>query len=711
MADTMEETEFKAFCAELKKESPDMDKIKAGMEKYGMGQLSDAQKATFMAAMFPAPIAEGAKESEKLGFQNLNGIKNALNAMQQLQAEGKIDNDQMKAFLTEPNPENGKSVMTTVALETRAVEFKGKRMTDPDAKDKLAKNLEVTTDIQKTLGKLDYHTLMDAANTPDATKPEPKKYSNYLKTSQGQKSQLNDSLKESAENAPLEINGEEETMKIGGNENTGALTIDGKAKPLNVKVQAPQEEQNEEENPDKVATLDDGGRDSQHGKGDFHFSPVEEQDIINYMFKAWVIGGLNAGLEGTFKFGDWLVRAAIGGGERAPRASAVASQNQGSAGQGQGGTQRNNEDPTRRGSGYVDRMVDLGTRSSQAYNNFLLNGNRGDLEQYFAAMTQTVAKNIGKEVKDWKPIILIGADGKQEMPFKPSEHKEFIKQLNEIYQNNPEDFKKLMTQLPKTLNRVNSSFLQNVIVSAGQLQAIDFAAKNLGDSLEGKAEDKIRRDTLGKVNELLETAQQIQKKNTAEIVQDPNKKPTPEEQKKIAEATAKEFKGYMKEVAVKADTLRNLLGEHYEETDPTKKAALKKQIEAAKKEYDAVYNRYRNPNGDEKQDDKNKDDKGKDDKKKDDKKKDKPMGPDEAAREEERARDTDRKRTEKIDRSKAELEAEREVVTKRKERVEETKKRTGHDKKKTQTRTQTPSRIQAMATLPKRRRGMGGLGG
>lgn len=703
MADTMEETEFKAFCDELKKETPDMDKIKAGMEKYGMGQLSDAQKAIFQAAMFPAPVAEGAKESEKLGFQNLNGIKNALTAMQQLQTEGKVNNEQMKMFLTEPNPENGKSIMTTVALETRAVEFKSKHIEDTSTKAILDKNKEVTTAIQETLGKLDYELLRDAANTPDATKPEPKKYTNYVKTSQGQQSQLNDSLKKSAESHPLEIIAEEESVKVGGNENAEPLKVDSKAKPLDVKAKANPEEQNEEDKPDKVATLDDGGNDPKNGKGDWHFSPVEEQDIINYMFKAWVIGGLNAGLEGTFTFADWLVRAATGGVDRTPQASAVASNNSGNAGAGGSGGSRSSSSPSGRGAAYAGEIVKLGERSIQSYNEIMAGGNKTNSEEYLAVLTRNIKNNIGKNPKDWV-CETVTTDGVTTIPLDPKKNKDFIEALNDHYKKDPEGFKRFIEKMPKTMKGLNTSFMQNIMVSACHMQALDEAYFREAPKAGGAAKQLTPLEQLkvvipnAKIGEFLETVQQIEKKNRLETLGDANKKPTAEEQKKIAEAVQKEFLEYMKDVGTKANNLRDFVAEYHEEQDPTKKTALKKQMEAARKEYEDTYNKYRNPNGEE----------GRDKQAKDDKKKDKPMGADEAAHEEERAREKDRKRVDSVNKDSAEIEASREDVKKKKERVAETKKRTGHDKSNTQQ--QTSSRVRAMASLPRRRRGMGEMG-
>ena len=85
MVETVDTTkidvDFKAFCAELKSEKPDMSIIKNGIEKYGFGQLSDTQKAEFMKVLFPCPIPEGVKESSHLGLQNLKGIDCALSVM------------------------------------------------------------------------------------------------------------------------------------------------------------------------------------------------------------------------------------------------------------------------------------------------------------------------------------------------------------------------------------------------------------------------------------------------------------------------------------------------------------------------------------------------------------------------------------------------------------------------------------------------------
>ena len=704
MADTMEEDDFKAFCAELKKETPDMDKIKAGMEKYGMGQLSDSQKEIFQAALFPASVKLNAgdlgekkpvRESEKLGFQNMNGIKNALMAMQQLHKDGIIDDAQMKMFLTEPNSENGKSVMTMIALETRAVEFKAKHCQDAATKEILNKNKEVMTAIQETLGQLDYDLLKEVVNTPDASKPEPKKYVNYIKTSRGRESELNDSLRAAAERSPLEVTAEEESVKVGGT----PLEVDSKVQPLKVEPKKPaEEEEKPAEDEEKVATLDDGKNDSQNGKGGFQFTPVEQQDIIDYMFKAWIIGGMNLGFEGTFKFADWLVCAATSGTETSPKASAAASTRSGTGDGGRSGGDRSGGTPSGRGAAYVSEIVNLGNRSAQSYNAIFAAGGINDRE-YLATVIQNIQDNIGNNPSDWK-CKTVTVDGTDITPLDPRKNKDFINVLNEYYKNNPEGFKKLIENMPKTIKGLNTSFMQNIVASASHLEALETAYLR---EINGKRGTPIEQLKMvlpnAKMNEILETVEQIGKQKRLEILGDSSKKPTFEEQKKIAEATQKEFLDYMKNVGNAANNLRDLIGKHYEETDPTKKAAQKKQMENAWKEFEKAYNKYRDPDAEEERDPK----------KNDGGKKEKPMGPDEAARAEECARNTDYERGRRIEESRENIENGRREARQRKEKVKETKKRTGHNPTNTAQKPQF-SHARKGASMPIHRRKKDGMG-
>ncbi len=712
MADTMEDTEFKAFCAELKKETPDMDKIKAGMEKFGMGMFTDSQRAAFLSAMFPAPlklathtngVKNPVKETEKLGFQNLNGIKNALNAMQQLQMEGKVDNAQMKDFLLQTNPQTGKNVLTTVALNTWAAEFKDKRITEPEAKNKLDKNVNTMMDISETLGKLDYTTLSEAANTPDKSAHRPLKYADLAQKSFILQNALQNSKQNAAEKslqaAPkektaLNVNAEEESMKIGGT----PLTVNPAQKPLNVNTQP--ENQNPEDEKDKVATLDNGGNDSQTGKNDFNIQPVEQQDIIDYMFKTFVVGGMNLGLETTFKGMNALLGAICGRGST-PQASNVAvannqsGSNTGSSAGNSGGKSAASTSPA---GDYEGQIMAIGNRSVDSYNHLLLGGGNINSAEYLAVLVQNIKNNIGKEPQDWK-CQSIEVNGQTIIPFDPKKNAAFIKNLNEEYRHNPQEVMRYIDNTPKTVAGLNSDYTKSVLSVAAHLQAIEVAYQ--GEN--GRAiipVDKLRVvNPLGIMNEMLETTQQIGKQKRLEIMKDPNKTPTPEERKKIAKAMEAEFDLYANDVAQKAFKLRRLTAEHHTESDQTKKAALKKQMDAAYKEYQDAYNKYRDPNAQERPLDKNKEDKKN--------AKEKTMNLADAAHAEETARNTDNKRLESISKNNAEIAAGKENIKKKQKLVEETKARTGHKKENIQ----TSSRVQAMSGLPRHsRRGKGGMG-
>ena len=154
------------FMKEANKKNPDMDKLKTWLQQNDFFAMDESKKAEFLKAMFPTSD-KNVGEFKALGFENTKRLRNTVAAMQQLHADGVISDEQMKEFLVVQNPQNGQNILTCVALNLRAAEFKQQNMTDESSLKKLDKSVD---DLKKTLeqiGKTDKNILIEAVQTKD----------------------------------------------------------------------------------------------------------------------------------------------------------------------------------------------------------------------------------------------------------------------------------------------------------------------------------------------------------------------------------------------------------------------------------------------------------------------------------------------------------------------------------------------------------------
>ncbi len=630
MADT-NDADFKAFCSELKKSSPDPDKIRAGIEKFGFSQLTDSQKAMFQAAIFPKPTPRGKKDAEKLGFKNLDKINHTLHVMQDLYAQGAISKEDMLAFLTEPQrieqkDENGeisyrygKTLLAEVALNTYAIEFKDARFDkklqeegiSDDLRDdltklreKLYKNSEAAAEIQNTLGKLDGELLYEAFNKEDDHTGRNFKYSDLAKKSFMMKDGLEKAERYAAQHQaePARTQTENtpagEPVRFGGMpENSDTLTFSAQPDNLNVSTNTPPPPQKtDDETEEKPAQLEKQQRDSKHGKSSFDFKPVSEQDLIKYLYNVWFLGLINWTLKKAFQGLDGAIDYLCGDSGKAPVRSAVATRNPAN------GAQQTPTGPTTGGrNGFefspeamkfnkqMARMIDM------ARDNHLNEFSKVMKDtKTLKAVLECIQNNVGKGLHLWTAV-----DG-----FNPHNHSEFAASLNKSFFANKALFRGNLATLMKNPKILSELFSKDKIRMCAALATIDYIRKHPGKDLDGNAAaaEKIRKDTLIKFKDMTETAAHILREEETKFKHNNNLRPdaelSKEQLKVVAENAAVEMKGYFEKMCHAGGDLTQQLCERHVATDATQKNLLEQEIRIKSAEFDKIYNKYRSPDDD-----------------------------------------------------------------------------------------------------------------
>lgn len=615
MADTIDE-DFKAFCDELKKETPDIDTIRAGIQKYGFNNLSDSQKAMFQAAIFPAPTPSGKKEAVKLGFQNLKKISHTLKIMQQLHKEGAVSKEDVVAFLTEPqrfqdkkNPNRfrrGKSLLMVVGLNTYAAEFKDKRIKDKPTRDLLCENVSTMSEIQTTLGELDADILNEAFNVEDKNTGRVIKYSDLAKKSFMMKDNLERAERYAAQHqdepAPVqqENAAEGEAVRFGGlPENSDTLTFSTQPENLNVGVKTPEEnnEPNDEDTKEKVADWEEQGNDSKHGKHGFNWDPVSEQDLIKYLYNVWFLGSVNYIMKKVFNWVDGAIDYLSSDGGENPRKRAKARK----------ASPDNSTAPAETPSAAQSLDLPLDPQQRKAYDDFVRQMNDTanpiidsltDIKKLFknpaiiAAMGECIAANIGKEPGEWKVT-----DISLKKLFNPAGNKQFIKMLNQAYRANPALFKQRLKEVLSKPTLLAQCMNKNNFRMCVHLATVEYMLKHLGQSLKNNeaAAKEIRAQAMIKVFDTMETASLIMDKKVEEFKVKENKAPDAKQTVELQEKAAEEFAAHLEDICYTAGDLKFLLARKQAIKDPTQQQLLDQDINQNTAYLNKLLNKYRSP--------------------------------------------------------------------------------------------------------------------
>lgn len=641
MAEEIKDAEFKEFLAQIRKDPADMGKLKAGMEKFGMGYFTDSQKEAILKEIFPSQTPTKTPKDERLGFQNMQGIKNTLMAMQELHSEGKIDDTKMTAFLTMNNPETGKNMMTTIAVQTRAAEFKRKGATDSNSQQKLDENLKIAADIQETLGQVKYHVLKTAINTPDSS-TKPMKYSDYTKTAQGQKSIVFNTVKsvqaqsqlfpvvssqketglvkfEDKERGVTKVEDQERGLTE-TKESKAPATVDGtqsmkfgnfNGNPLEVQGGSAGETPNPEntDTPDNVAHLGDAGPDSKEGKKEHsgNLGTVREQDIIDYMFQNWFLGGVNLILDGTYKVFDRGLDAFLGAYENAPKSSVAATLGGGAAlssgataaGAGRaaetGSAAQTGENGPAQSISYAAQIGALSNQSISAYQDIMqqLSGPYADV--YAETLLKNIEKNIGKDASKWQCEGGVLPNGEKVIPLRPTgKNRDIINRLNVLKRANPQAFDKMMRELRKNPQALATNMNMSRVKWASVFATLDYASAHPKAELVGndEAQKKVGKYTSTRLTELMGAeAQYMQAEKEKYIKEHPEAKNRPltkKEEQDIAKAATENMTQYLGGVIGCAETLQTALIAYHQDQS----AENKKALDEAKKAYEESFMNY-----------------------------------------------------------------------------------------------------------------------
>lgn len=622
MADTIDE-DFKAFCGELAKADPDVDVVKAGIQKYGFKHLSDSQKAMFQAAIFP-------KSKKELGFQDLSKINRTLRIMQQMYKSGALSKEDMSAFLTEPQRipnkkgmdgyRKGKSLLAVVATNTYAAEFKDKKYGDKlkeeglsdelrsdlnKLRKKLYDNTPTFVEIQNTLGELDAEILNEAFNNADGKfrygKLAEKSFimkDNFEKAGQYAAQQQNTVLQEQQENTPTEG-----AVRFGGlpEENSDTLTFSTQPENLNVAVKKQEEDtqQNNDGFDENVADLEDSGRDSKHGKKALNWDPVSEQDIIKYLYNVWFLGGLNYVMKKAFNMVDGTIDYLCSDGGETPRKSAKAKKTPVA-------TQNNNTPPTAQAAG-ESTLPTMNSQERETYNDFIrqmndmanpIAANLVDLgkilkkPEVIAAMGKCIEANIGKEPGEWKVT-----DVSLGKLFNPVNNKQFIQLLNKAYRANPAMFKQRLNEMLRKPDLLKQCMHPNNFRLCAQLATVEYMLKHPGQSLKNNeaAAKEIRAQTMIKSLDMMENAQLIMDKKLNDFKIKENKEPNDKQYKSMQDASVIEFAKYLEDISYATGDLKIYLGRKQAMKDPTQQQLFDQEIRESKADLDKLLNKYRSP--------------------------------------------------------------------------------------------------------------------
>lgn len=550
--------DFEKFCTALKAENPDISLIKAGMEKYGTGQLTDSQKEQFLKAMFPEPVITDKQGENGLGFQNMTGIKRALEAMNELKAEEKIGDKEILQLLTEKNSKNGRNVMTTIALNTRAAEFRIAHTENNDIKTLLESKMNDLEAIQKSLGNIDDEFLAQAICTPDDTigiGEAHKKKVNYadmaeraIEKPQTINREIKDSLlKENYEKVKdrvAEIMEAQKQQETETPSNTDALNVaqtdDNSSFKVGGTQNNPQTLNVEQDVPEDVPDITPAPQEDPSKHGDIKMDRIRECDIIDFMFNDWFLASINWGAEKLVNLANDAIHNAIHPSAPTPTVTAAKGATKNPAAQRVLESHQNT----------INMAMANGLVDNWANNEF----SSQEISDVFGGTLTDVKQFIGKDPKDWKPCKVID----------PVRHAKLIERWNAIYQRDPEAFKTLLENRQFAVAMLAPKQLTDISKLAAHYAFLDYASKD--GKIEKELSDRAKKKIYAKQKlifaDMLKTEQLIRESElnayrarTQGLAPDtPFENLPPEAQKEILIKSGKRFGKYLEGLSNDANT-------------------------------------------------------------------------------------------------------------------------------------------------------------
>lgn len=529
--------DFEAFLVQIGKENPDMLVIKAGVEKFGMGLLSDTQKEQFLKTVFP----EG-NQQLSLGFENMQGIANTMAALEDLSRNGKLNSEQIKGVLQAENPYNKRNMVSTLALNVRAGEFKAPYMSNEKDRKIIGDNVETAEMALDFLSKLDKDVVKDVVNTPDNSD---KKFSLAKLVASGKSEILskfmdnNFSQNTQSDNA-IEVDGQNTTVVGGDN---GITVNESPKKAMN--VNAPKKEEDDEE---KTAEMSPNVGDDKKKRRPFDFEKVKEQDIIQYMFENWFLEGVTLALKAPFWVMNKCLDALDGKFDSSiPKAPLKAGENE-----------KNKQ--------AIDFLNDKGKKVASAC--------MGGIERqhdYYNNLCDTVSGNIGKKPEDWK-IAQFGG--------KPVVSTARIIDLNRMYENIP-DFKDKLGLL-KNISSEDFKVIDKYMQIGACLAVSQYMAANLNGPFDDSADAKLKQMALGTTKNILSTIKQINDRiefnYRAEQGITPDQTLTDAQKQEVEKSAAPVVKQFVEDMTNAGADLRKSINEYHQRGTKDEKELKEKNV-------------------------------------------------------------------------------------------------------------------------------------
>ena len=459
---------FEALCAEIGKANPDMAVVKAGVENYASGKMSTEQKEEFLKTVFPEE-----KNMKSLGFRNTKAINNALKAYAELSEEGKLTSDQVKDFLLTTSPHGmGRNILTTLAMNAYAGDFKAKIMEDGVSKDVLENNSEITTEGLKCLLKLDKKMLREAIKVPDESL---KKFSLEKLAESGKSESLSSFM--SALSTEDAITVENENTTVVGGDNT--LNVDGvKKNGLTVNQHKDNDDETKQVGDVDPQSAKDGKR------RDFDFDKVKEQDIIQYMFEHWFLEGLSYALKAPF----WLANKCLDTLDSkfdtsVPKSSLKPGEVEGNY-------------------NAIDFLNEQGSKIASA-----CMGRIEDQKDYYDALYKTIKNNAGKDPAKWK---VEKFNGKPVLDSTKEFDRMKMQGFNDVLLSSPSaaDFNKKLNAI-KEITKEDFETINIYTQIGARLAVSQYMARNPDGPFNDSCREKIVKAALANTNSILQTLKSI----------------------------------------------------------------------------------------------------------------------------------------------------------------------------------------------------------
>ncbi len=413
--------------------------------------------------------------TKQKGFASLDKMMSSISKVKELADKGIISSEQLETFMKSSHSQTGETFATAAAQQAEAAKEKANHENpsfSEEGKNKLLGNLQNYEDCLEKMEELGVP--MDLPNR--AGKNAKDIYFKNAEDSKNSANALQVSLEDNSnEKGNLEIDGE-------------ALKVKIEEKPVKVNVAEKSKEKEEDE---VDADVTKAPKDDSAKKGDFDGGHVKEQDIIDYMYNEWFLKSVDWAING---FVGWAVNKVDNLCEKFDKKCQENSKNKEEK-------QKNRVSEFQKGGRYL-----------------LTDGAKNVRDSYLAdkdkklAMWKEVAANLGKDPQTWTVL-----DPKND------KSKQFISMINTEYKQNPQQCTNKVNDIIKNYDK-NDKEKTQLYALAVELAATEIAYEgmssgrakrgakfqyNLGNLTAKEIDEKLKKRTLKKANELQENLEKL----------------------------------------------------------------------------------------------------------------------------------------------------------------------------------------------------------